>query len=97
MRCRLHNPRHTFATRLGESGVSESTMLALMGHVSSVMLERYSRICSAAKREAIGRVTLGTMKPRIGTSPCRSACGGLALVRKVLKNLVSAVGIEPTT
>jgi integrase len=32
--CRLHDLRHTFATRLAENGVSESTMLALMGHMS---------------------------------------------------------------
>ncbi len=42
MRCRLHDLRHTFATRLAENGVSESTMLALMGHMSRAMLERYS-------------------------------------------------------
>ena len=31
VRCRLHDLRHTFATRLAENGVSESTMLALLG------------------------------------------------------------------
>ena len=50
--CRLHDLRHTFATRLAENGVSESTMLALMGHMSRAMLERYSHIRMAAKREA---------------------------------------------
>ncbi len=39
--CRLHDLRHTFATHLAENGVSESTMLALMGHMSRAMLERY--------------------------------------------------------
>jgi integrase len=42
--CRLHDLRHTFCTRLAEAGVPESTMLALMGHMSRAMLERYSHI-----------------------------------------------------
>jgi integrase len=56
--CRLHDLRHTFATRLAENGVSESTMLALMGHMSRSMLERYSHIRMAAKRDAVAGVTL---------------------------------------
>ncbi len=56
--CRLHDLRHTFATRLAENGVSESTMLALMGHMSRAMLERYSHIRMAAKREAVAGVAL---------------------------------------
>jgi integrase len=56
--CRLHDLRHTFATRLAENGVSESTMLALMGHMSRSMLERYSHIRMTAKRDAVAGVTL---------------------------------------
>jgi integrase len=56
--CRLHDLRHTFATRLAEDGASESTMLALMGHMSRAMLERYSHIRIAAKREAVAGITL---------------------------------------
>lgn len=51
--CRLHDLRHTFATRLAENGVPESTMLALMGQMSRAMLERYSHIRMAAKRNAV--------------------------------------------
>ena len=58
VRCRLHDLRHTFATRLAENGASESTMLALMGHMSRAMLERYSHIRMAAKREAVAGVML---------------------------------------
>jgi integrase len=58
VRCRLHDLRHTFATRLAENGVSESTMLALMGHMSRSMLERYSHIRMTAKRDAVAGVTL---------------------------------------
>jgi integrase len=56
--CRLHDLRHTFATRLAETGVPESTMLALMGHMSRAMLERYSHIRMTAKRDAVAGVTL---------------------------------------
>ena len=56
--CRLHDLRHAFATQLAENGVSESTMLALMGHMSRAMLERYSHIRMAAKRDAVAGVVL---------------------------------------
>jgi integrase len=56
--CGLHDLRHTFATRLAENGVSESTMLALMGQMSRAMLERYSHIRIAAKGEAVAGIRL---------------------------------------
>ena len=49
VQCRLHDLRHTAATKMAEAGVPESTMLALMGHMSRAMLERYSHIRMAAK------------------------------------------------
>lgn len=58
VRCRLHDLRHTFATGLAEAGVSESTMLALMGHMSRAMLERYSHIRMAAKVNAVASISL---------------------------------------
>lgn len=63
VRCRLHDLRHTFATRLAENGVPESTMLALMGHMSRAMLERYSHIRMAAKRQAVAGVSLRQQTP----------------------------------
>ncbi|HUS05896.1 MAG TPA: tyrosine-type recombinase/integrase, partial [Bryobacteraceae bacterium] len=59
--CRLHDLRHTAATKMAEAGVPESTMLSLMGHMSRAMLERYSHIRMAAKREAVE--SLQTRKP----------------------------------
>jgi integrase len=56
--CRMHDLRHTFATRLAENGTPESTMLALMGHMSRAMLERYSHIRMTAKRDAVDGVRL---------------------------------------
>jgi integrase len=63
--CRLHDLRHTFCTRLAEAGVPESTMLALMGHMSRSMLERYSHIRMTAKREAVAGIIL---RPKIESS-----------------------------
>jgi hypothetical protein len=43
---------------MAEAGVPESTKLALMGHMSRAMLERYSHIRMAAKREAVKSLEL---------------------------------------
>ncbi len=45
-------------------GVPESTMLALMGHMSRAMLERYSHVRMAAKREAVETGEVGSPKER---------------------------------
>lgn len=57
VRCRLHDLRHTAITKLAEAGISESTMLALAGHMSRTMLERYSHIRLKAKRLAMESLT----------------------------------------
>jgi len=43
---------------MAEAGTPESTMLALMGHMSRAMLERYSHIRMTAKREAVKALTI---------------------------------------
>jgi len=48
----------TAATKMVEAGTSESTMLAIMGHMSRPMLERYSHIRMAAKRVAVKSLSL---------------------------------------
>ena len=60
--CRLHDMRHTVATKMAEAGVTESTMLAIMGHMSRAILERYSHIRMAAKREAVQSLSLPDLK-----------------------------------
>jgi integrase len=56
--CRFHDLRHTALTKMAEAGVPESTMLALAGHMSRAMMERYSHIRMAAKREAVESLAL---------------------------------------
>ena len=51
--CRFRDLRHTFISRLAESQASDSTVMALAGHVSRAMMERYSHIRMEAKRRAV--------------------------------------------
>ena len=62
VKCRVHDIRHTAATKLAEAGTPESTMLAVMGHMSRQMAEHYSHIRMAAKRDAMESLSL-TPKP----------------------------------
>jgi len=50
---------------MAEAGVPESTMLALMVHMSRAMLEKCSHIRMAAKREAVKSLELPKMGPRL--------------------------------
>ena len=46
-------------------------MLALLGHLSRGMLERYSHIRMAAKREATAPVTLAPVKQKMEAIPVK--------------------------
>ena len=75
VRCRLHDLRHTVATKMAEAGVPESTMLALLGHMGRAMLERYSHIRMAAKRAAVEVLSTangGEMAENSETIPTKS-------------------------
>lgn len=51
---RWHDNRHTFITRLAESGeASDQTIMDIAGHVSKRMLKHYSHIRMEAKRRAV--------------------------------------------
>jgi integrase len=60
--CRIHDLRHTGITKLAESGASDSTILAIAGHLSRAMLEHYSHVRMAAKRAAVESLSL---KPKV--------------------------------
>ncbi len=53
LNCRFHDLRHTAISRMAEAGVPDSTIMAIAGHVSRSMLERYSHISLIAKRRAV--------------------------------------------
>jgi integrase len=50
---RFHDLRHCAITQLAENGTSDSTIMAIAGHVSRRMLERYSHVRMEAKRSAM--------------------------------------------
>jgi hypothetical protein len=51
--CRFHDLRHTCITKLAEGQANDMTIMAIAGHVSKKMLERYSHIRMQAKRTAL--------------------------------------------
>jgi integrase len=63
--CRFHDLRHTFISRLAESQASDSTVMALAGHVSRAMMERYSHIRMEAKRRAVDDLSGTDFKPGV--------------------------------
>jgi len=50
---RFHDLRHCAITCLAESGASDSTIMAIAGHLDRAMLEHYSHIRMDAKRKAV--------------------------------------------
>ncbi|GIU78798.1 MAG: hypothetical protein KatS3mg005_2036 [Bryobacteraceae bacterium] len=58
VQCRMHDLRHTFISRLAESGVPEVTLMELAGHVSRSMMLRYSHPRIEARREAVQAIKL---------------------------------------
>ncbi len=63
--CRFHDLRHTFISRLAESQASDSTVMALAGHVSRAMMERYSHTRMEAKRKAVDPLSGTDFEPGV--------------------------------
>lgn len=53
VQCRWHDLRHTFVSWIAESQTSDATIMALAGHLSVKMKEKYSHVRQQAKRNAI--------------------------------------------
>jgi integrase len=64
--CRFHDLRHTCITKLAESQASDMTIMAIAGHVSKKMLERYCHIRMAAKRSALDSIVQGPDRVAFG-------------------------------
>jgi integrase len=63
--CRFHDLRHRFVSRLAESQASDSTVMALAGHVSRAMMERYSHIQMEAKWHALDNLSGVDFEPSV--------------------------------
>ena len=63
--CRFHDLRHTFISRLAESQASDSTVMALAGHVSRAIMERYSHIRMEAKRKVVDTLSGTDFEPGV--------------------------------
>jgi integrase len=57
---RFHDLRHCAITELGENGASDFTIMAIAGHLSHRMLERYSHARMEAKRKAMEALAVST-------------------------------------
>ena len=102
---RFHDLRHHAITELAESQASDSTIMAIAGHVSPKMLAHYSHVRIQAKRTALEALSM--------TRPDKANSGGetggydtnndtkspetTEQVPQVLQKMVELVGIEPTT
>jgi hypothetical protein len=102
---RFHDLRHHAINELAESQASDSTAMAIAGHVSPKMLAHYSHVRLQAKRAALD--SLSTKQAE------RTNSGGEArgydtnrdterdtvqvIPPQVIENLVELVGLEPTT
>jgi integrase len=60
---RFHDLRHQAITELAEAGASDATLMALAGHMSRRMMEHYSHVRKAAKREMLAKLESGLMAP----------------------------------
>jgi len=65
---RFHDLRHCAITQLAENGTSDSTIMAIAGHVSRRMLERYSHVRMEAKRKAMEALSASTKAAGYDTS-----------------------------
>jgi integrase len=65
---RFHDLRHCAITQLAESGTADSTIMAIAGHVSRRMLERYSHVRMEAKRTAMETLANSSKMPGYDTN-----------------------------
>jgi integrase len=58
IQCRWHDLRHSFISRIAAGGATDGTIQAIAGWMSPKMIERYSHIRNAAKRQAVAVLDL---------------------------------------
>jgi integrase len=58
---RFHDLRHQAITEMAEAGASDATIMAVAGHLDRAMMEHYSHVRMAAKRDVLGKLESGLM------------------------------------
>ncbi len=102
---RFHDLRHHAITELAESVASDSTVMAIAGHVSPKMLAHYSHVRIQAKRTALDslstkqaeRADSGGETGGYDTNHDTKRDAADPIPPQVLENMVELVGLEPTT
>jgi integrase len=94
---RFHDLRHCAITQLAESGAADPTIMAIAGHVSRKMLERYSHVRMEAKRTAMEALSNSTKMGVMTQTMTQTLCPRPFALHKLLKCLVDLIGIEPMT
>jgi integrase len=102
---RFHDLRHHSITELAESQASDATVMSIAGHVSSKMLQHYSHIRMAAKRDAVDSIStkrqvssdLSATMEGYDTNSDTAKVSTRAEPWQVFDSLVDLSGIEPLT
>lgn len=63
---RFHDLRHQAITEMAETGASDATLMAIAGHMSRRMMEHYSHVRMAAKRDALDKLSGGLISHPAG-------------------------------
>ena len=73
---RFHDLRHQAITEMSEAGASDATIMAVAGHIDRAMMEHYSHVRMAAKRDVLSKLESGLMEIPLGdvtkTAPKKS-------------------------
>jgi len=59
---RFHDLRHQAITEMAEAGASDATIMAVAGHIDRAMMEHYSHVRMAAKRDVLSKLESGLME-----------------------------------
>ena len=90
--CHFHDLRHTFATRLVQSGIDLYKVQRLLGHKSPLMTQRYAHHYPESLRDG---VEILDRQKRCDTKSTTVLRTSESVVLEVLEKMVGDTGIEP--
>ncbi|MBS1824152.1 MAG: tyrosine-type recombinase/integrase [Acidobacteria bacterium] len=61
---RFHDLRHQSITEMAETGASDATIMSVAGHMDRSMMEHYSHVRMAAKRNVLDQLESGLMQEK---------------------------------